>query len=149
MITIKRTSGADADFHFLVKLLDKELWLRYPDDQASYDPHNKIDNNTNVLVVYDHKTPVACGCIKNIDRDTVEIKRMFVKEDQRGKGISKMIMHELEVWAKDLGFKRMILETGFKQPEAIGLYKKCGYQQIENYGPYIGMTGSLCMAKAI
>jgi putative acetyltransferase len=149
MNTIKRTSSIDPDFHSLVEILDKELWTRYPHDQAAYDKHNKIENNNTVVVVYDYKTPIGCGCFKKIDSDTVEIKRMFVKDDQRGKGISKMIMHELEVWAKELGFKRIILETGFKQPEAIGLYERSGYHQIENYGPYIGMTGSLCMEKKI
>jgi putative acetyltransferase len=149
MITIKRTTSVDPDFHLLVKLLDKDLWTRYPHEQATYDKHNKIENNNTVVVVYNNEIPAGCGCFKKIDDDIVEIKRMFVKDDQRGKGISKMIMQELEAWSKELHFTRMILETGFKQPEAIGLYKKCGYQQIENYGPYIGMTGSLCMEKRI
>jgi putative acetyltransferase len=149
MLRLKRTDSTDQDFHLLVKLLDKELWVRYEAEQASYEKHNKIENNNTVVIAYEHDQPVACGCFKKIDDATAEVKRMFVIESQRGKGISKLIMRELEQWATTLSFKRMILETGFKQPEAIALYKKAGYTQIENYEPYVGMSGSLCMEKKL
>lgn len=149
MITLKRTDSSDAAFHFLVKFLNNDLWKRYPEEQATYDKHNKIENNNTVVVVFDNDQPVGCGCIKNVDTNTAEIKRMFVMESHRGKGISKLIMKELEQWARELRIHRLILETGNKQPEAISLYQKCGYTQIDNYPPYIGMPSSICMEKVI
>jgi GNAT superfamily N-acetyltransferase len=85
-----------------------------------------------VIIVYENGLAVGCGRFKVYDNDSVEIKRMFVKSDFRGKGISKLILNELEKWATELGFTRAILETGIKQPEAIGLYNKAGFIRIEN-----------------
>ena len=86
---------------------------------------------------------------KEFDADTVEIKRMFVSTEKRGKGISKHILNELEKWAAELGYTKFILETGVKQLEAIGLYNRFGYKQIENYGQYIGKPLSVCMSKEL
>ena len=91
--------------------------------------------------------PVGCGCFKKFNNSTVEIKRMFVPLSFRGKGISKKLLIELEQWAKEKGFSGFVLETGKKQHEAIGLYTKLGYQQIENYGQYVDMPNSVCFRK--
>ena len=67
----------------------------------------------------------------------------------RGRGIGGQILGELEGWAAELGFARAILETALKQPEAIGLYRKHGYRQIENYGPYVTQPKSVCFEKPL
>ena len=149
MITIKRTTSEDGHFHALVRDLDRDLWSRYPDTQATYDQFNKIENNNTVVIAYDGPDAIGCGCFKSVDRDTAEIKRMFVRQSHRGRGISKLIMSELEQWAKENGFRRLILETAERQPEAIGLYYKCGFSKIPNYPPYVGMDQSLCMEKVL
>ena len=74
---------------------------------------------------------------------------MFVSTENRGKGIAGKILDGLEAWAKELNFQECILETGFKQPEAIALYKKSGYEVIPNYGQYAGVVNSVCMRKRI
>jgi putative acetyltransferase len=149
MINILRTTSENPDFKKLIQQLDRELWSRYDESQAQYDQHNKIEDNKNVVIVYIENEPVGCGCLKQFDDDTMELKRMFVHPSQRGKGIAYSILHELESWAKEHTYSRIILETGFKQPEAIELYKKARYKVIENYGPYVGMKESICMAKEI
>jgi GNAT superfamily N-acetyltransferase len=78
---------------------------------------------------------------------TVEIKRMFVRPKQCGKGLASSVLRELESWAQELGYTHAILETGRKQAEAIGLYQKYGYKRIENYGQYQGMANSVCFGK--
>jgi GNAT superfamily N-acetyltransferase len=72
---------------------------------------------------------------------------MFVSTSGRGRGIATGILTELEKWAHELSFGKCILETGKKQPEAIGLYKKNGYTLIPNYGQYEGIENSLCFEK--
>ncbi len=67
----------------------------------------------------------------------------------RGKGIASKILAELEIWATELFYEKCILETGKKQPEAIALYKKNGYNIIPNYGQYAGVENSLCFEKEI
>jgi len=148
MQTIRVTSN-NSDFQELIKLLDIELNSRYDIIQAQYDKFNKIENIDTAVVGYLDSKPRGCGCFKVFDKDTVEIKRMFVKADFRGKGISKLILAELENWAGELGFSKAILETGIKQPDAIKFYSKLGYQKIDNFGQYIGNSNSVCFTKKI
>jgi GNAT superfamily N-acetyltransferase len=100
-------------------------------------------------VVYIDKKAVGCGAIRKYAQDTIEIKRMFVSENARGKGIGTRILTELEIWATELGFEKSILETGNMLPEAVRLYKKNNYIQIPNYGQYEGMEKSICFAKKL
>lgn len=148
-ITLKRTDSDNKDFAQLIRQLDKDLYNRYESVQAAYDAYNKIESIDTVIIAYHNNQPVGCGCFKTYSRDAVEMKRMFVGENFRGKGISKKILKALEVWASELGFSRAILETGTKQQEAIGLYQKSGYKQIENYGQYKDMIFSICYEKEI
>ena len=60
-----------------------------------------------------------------------------------------MVLAELESWAKELAYTKCVLETGIKMPEAIGLYRKMGYQSSPNYGPYAGKELSRCFEKTI
>jgi putative acetyltransferase len=145
----KRTNSDNLDFQELVVLLDADLKIRDGDDHPFYDQFNKIQNIRNVIVCYNDGKPIGCGAFKEYDSKTVEIKRMFVLPECRGKGIGLVILKELEFWAMELNYFACILETGKKQPEAISLYQKAGYAIIENYGQYENVENSVCMKKAI
>ena len=150
MIIIKRTDSKDRDFHSLVERLNKDLFERYDELQTFYNQFNKIENIHNVVVAYIDSIPVGCGCFKRFDDSSVEIKRMYAAEEQRGKGIGKAVLSELEKWAAELGNASTVLEMGNKQPEAARLYQGHGYTVIPNYGQYIGMEAtSICMKKEL
>jgi putative acetyltransferase len=149
MITLKRTNSDDLDFQTLVKELDKELAIRDGDDHGFYAQFNKIDSIKYVVLAYENVESVGCGAIKEFAEKTMEVKRMFVPLEIRGKGIASLVLQELEKWAGELGYEKCVLETGWKQPEAIRLYKKNGYSQIPNYGQYIGMENSVCFEKVL
>ena len=149
MILINRTTSENKDFGELITLLDGDLNNRYGTEQTVYDQYNIIEAIDTVVVAYLNNIPAGCGCFKIYDSDTIEIKRMFVKTEMRGKGISKLILKELENWGIEKGYSQAILETRIKQTEAIGLYEKSGYQKIENFGPYVGMPYSICMKKLL
>lgn len=149
MLTILRTTSDNKDFQQLVGSLDKELWKRYGHEQSQYDVHNKIENSKTIVIACVADEPVGCACLKPVDLFTIEIKRMYVLLQHRGKGIAIAILNELESWAMELSYIKMILETGPKQPEAITLYRKCGFDLIENYGPYADMPQSICMGKVL
>ena len=149
MYTFKRTDSSDNDFKKLVSLLDEELAKRDGEEHAFYDQFNKIESIKNVIVAYADQEPVAVGAFKKFSPIAVEIKRMFVTPDFRGKGIAFQILHQLEEWAAELGYSDCVLETGKKQPEAIALYKKSGYTVIPNYGQYKNVSNSVCMQKTI
>jgi putative acetyltransferase len=147
MIELRRTSSQDQNFQSLVLLLDKDLSVRDGEDHSFYAQFNKIDKIKEAVVAYQDKEPIGCGAIKRYDDQTAEVKRMFVKPEFRGFGIATKILSALEEWASELGYQYCVLETGQKQPEAIALYKKRGYQIIQNYGQYIGVENSVCMGK--
>lgn len=149
MIKILRTDSSNRDFIDLVMLLDNELQIRDGTDHSFYAQYNKIDKIKNVVVAYYNDIPVGSGAIKEYDISTIEIKRMFVKDEYRSKGIATKVLIELELWAEELGCNKCILETGIKQPEAIRLYTKNNYKVIPNYGQYAGVVNSVCMEKVL
>ena len=148
-IRIVTTTSENPDFVNLIAALDESLWERYPELKSDYWGNNIIELNPNVIVLYSENKPVACGCFKKYDKDTIEIKRMFVSPEARGMGLAQTILRELELWAQDLGYSFSVLETLYKQKEAIALYQKTGYSIVDNYEPYVGLENSICMRKPI
>ncbi|NQY92598.1 MAG: GNAT family N-acetyltransferase [Campylobacteraceae bacterium] len=144
-----KTNNTNKDFLHLTTSLDKDLNHRYGIQQEQYDQNNQLEAIETVLVGYIDNQAVACGCFKDIDEKTVEIKRIYVNESSRGKGFSYLLLSELEKWANKLGYTKAILEMGKGQPEALGLYSKCNYKIIDNYGPYKDLDNSICMEKIL
>ena len=133
----------------MVALLDADLAKSDGEDSAFYAQFNGIEHLNQTVVFYFDNIPVACGAFKRFDATSVEVKRMFVQPDYRGKGIASNVLKALEEWAKEIGYTTCVLETGLRQPEAIALYKKNNYQIIPNYPPYLGIENSVCFKKRI
>ncbi|MBQ1001612.1 GNAT family N-acetyltransferase [Streptomyces sp. RK62] len=109
------------------------------------------------LIAYDALgVPVASGGWRSQDENgegnqngDAELKRMYVVEDMRGRGIARRVLAALEEDARAAGRRRMVLETGVKQPEAVALYTSSGYEPCEKFGYYRFHELSLCYAKAL
>jgi GNAT superfamily N-acetyltransferase len=101
------------------------------------------------LVVRDEESAVGCGGICRFDETRAELKRMYVVPEARGRGLGRRILVQLEQEARLLGYHAVVLETGDQQPEALGLYRSAGYEQIPCYPPYSHRTLSLCFEKAL
>ncbi len=149
MYATKRTNSSNSDFIDLVQKLDLELAERDGADNLFYSQFNKIDAIKFAIVIYDNQKQIGCGAIKEFDGKSIEVKRMYVLPEYRGNGIAGIILSQLEAWASELNFENIVLETGKRQPEAIKLYQKSGYQIIENYGQYIGIDNSVCFKKSL
>jgi len=150
MISVRHSTHIDPDFQTFCELLNKEFWVRYPDSQHNFEPYNTVNATARVVLVYSGDTAVGCGCFRPMEKEeTIEIKRMYVREEFRGLGIAKIVLLELEKWAVAEGFTKSKLETGINQPEAIALYTRNGYQPIPNYPPYVGVDLSICMMKKL
>ena len=149
MYKLIRTNSQNKDFIDLVKLLDEDLARRDGEDHSFYAQYNKLDNINHALVLYKNNLPLSIGAIKEFDAESMEVKRMYTLSEFRGQGLAKRVLFELENWANELGYKRCVLETGKRQPEAINLYKKNGYRSISNYGQYMGIENSLCFEKQL
>lgn len=148
-LRIIRTDSAHPDFRMLVRSLDAYLAEKDGDEHAFYDQYNQLDNIRNVIVAYLDKEPVACGAIREISPRVTEVKRMYTRPAFRGRGYAAVVLGELEKWARELGFKKCVLETGLRQTEAVRFYGHNGYRRIPNYGPYAGVENSLCFEKEI
>jgi GNAT superfamily N-acetyltransferase len=149
MISIKRTDSGNKDFIALVRHLDADLAIRDGADHSFYSQFNSISAIRHALVAYVGKLPVGCGAIKHFNDKAMEVKRMYLLPEFRGKGIASSILAELENWAGELQYEKCVLETGTRQPEAIALYEKNGYTRIANYGQYAGVENSRCFEKIL
>ncbi|MET0781983.1 MAG: GNAT family N-acetyltransferase, partial [Microbacterium sp.] len=78
-----------------------------------------------------------------------ELKRMFVHPDARGRGVGIRLLERLETDARAAGLRQIVLETGTLHTAAQGLYLRCGYSPIPQFGQYIGEKHSYCMAKML
>lgn len=148
-MTLQRTDPSNTDFTQLVQQLDAHLAIIDGEDHAFYNAFNSIGFLKYAVVAYEDNKPVACGAIKEFNSMAIEVKRMFTLPEWRGKGLASQILKELEIWTKELGYTNCVLETGIRQPEAIAMYEKCGYQRIANYGQYAGVDTSVCFEKTL
>jgi ribosomal protein S18 acetylase RimI-like enzyme len=78
-----------------------------------------------------------------------EIKRMWVEQAYRRRGLARRILAELEATAAANGCRRMVLETGTEQPEAVAFYRRSGYERIDRFGVYRDDASSLCFAREL
>ena len=117
--------------------------------REKYNAYNQLDRIHEAIVVYEGDTPVGGGAIRKYSETDVELKRIFVQPEYQGQGVGRQLVSRLIDWAKELGYERMILETGELLKESCALYQKLGFEVIPNYGPYVNMPESLCMAKKL
>lgn len=144
-----RTDSCNGDFIRLVERLDAFLAVINGEDHSFYNRFNSLDTIRNVVVVYDGDQAVSCGAFKRFDEVSCEIKRMFTEPSHRGRGLAGIVLDELEKWARESGYASAVLETSVKLDAAKNLYRRKGYDRIENYGPYRDAPDSLCFMKSL
>ena len=148
---IQYTSGNNQDFVRLCQMLDDNLneLVGGEAQRTEYHQYNHLDHIHDVILIYDNDTPIACGAFKYYEEGVAEVKRVFVRKEFRGQGISKLLMQQIEDKARFQGYDSLILETGKPMKSAIGLYSSIGFQAIDNYGQYKNLPLSICMLKDI
>jgi putative acetyltransferase len=148
-MNLVRTNSQNPDFQALVKLLDAHFLIKNGDKNDFFAQFNKLDSIKNVVLAFENDVAISCGSIKQYSENTMEIKRMFTKQEHRGQGIASKILAELESWAKELGYSEMILETLKSEENVVNTYRKNGYKVIPNFGQYVESEMSICMQKTI
>jgi Acetyltransferases len=138
----------------LIAELDAELRARYPEDGACHfrlDADDVAPGRGVFLVAVDDATeePLGCGAVRVIEPGVGEIKRMYVRPQARGHGIATALLDALEAEASALLVDRVVLETGDRQDEALGLYKRAGYTEIPCFGEYADSPLSVCMGRTL
>ena len=143
---------SDEGVRALVEKSDRYLSGLYPPESNHAEPLDVLTAAGSAFFgVYDDGRAVACGAVKMVTGEAPygEIKRVFVDESQRGKGLAVTIMAHLEQYLFDQGIFVVRLEAGPKQPEAIGLYKKLGYLERGPFGNYRDDPLSIFMEKRL
>ena len=145
-VTILPEEPGSPDALELIGKLDEELLTRYPPTSLHGMEPSKVD--TFVIARIDG-LPVGCGGLINISEEAGEIKRLFVRTESRGKGIARQLLKMLESTGLELGYKKLRLETGDRQPESISLYESSGYYPISRFGEYTDDPHSRCYEKML
>ncbi len=149
-IVYRRVGGDSPAFTGLCRELDG--WLLKTVGKVSLAPYEELNQAVGVkdaFLAFDGEEAVGCVCLKAYDGETAEMKRFFVREGFRGRGIARGLFETLEAFARERGYKRLILETDEMLSAAVRFYRKAGFEMIENYGPYEKMEKSLCMGKLL
>ncbi len=129
-----------------------------PGDQSKVDVDDFEPPNGYFVVGYLDGQPVAMGGWRRLgdrpglpSQDTAEIKRMYVAPSARGRGLSRVVMAELENSAREAGVEWLVLETGRPQTSAVVLYRSSGYTDVDGtpYGHYVGHPDAIHLGKAL
>jgi GNAT superfamily N-acetyltransferase len=134
----------------LISALDAELCKRYPNMPIhGIEPAEFRSSGGVFLIARVVGVPVACGALRPLIDDAAEVKRMFVRPDQRGNGFGRAMLAALEAIAKHRGYRTVRLETGDSQKEAIALYQSAGYHPVPCFGEYAADPRSRCFEKPL
>lgn len=162
MPTLRIVSTAITDpvsIELLTEMIVEIEW-RYgddisPDDAAQLAPLD-LTARGDFFIAWLDDAPVGCAALRPFpypnappDGQTAELKRMFVRPAARGNGIASALLDRVEQRARALGYRRLWLETGTAQPEAIQFYERRGYQPIPTYGQYADDPRSWCYGKSL
>jgi len=128
----------DPDVQRLTAAQQVELRARYDGAGEPGTPPSAADVSVVLLARDEHGIALGCGALRRLGEDAAEVKRMYVVPEARGRGVSKALLRGLEDAAAARGWSTLRLETGPRQPEAIGLYERAGYRPIAAFGAYAG-----------
>jgi GNAT superfamily N-acetyltransferase len=161
-ITLARVDWLDPRACSLRAAMDIEMNAIYADSLTSYPPALRslftaafsVDPATVVatVLVFDSGSgsPVGqAGLRPHGVGGALEVKKVVVDPDHRGRGISRTLMFELENAAREFGAPSLVLQTGDRQPAAIGLYESVGYRLIPPYPPFELMSNAVCYEKVL
>lgn len=134
----------------LTDLVQAEYVVRYGsrDESPIHDAHFALPDGY-FVVAYDGEVPAAMGGWHRHRPEEAEIRRMFVRDEFRRRGLARLILARLEDSARENGFDRLVLETGLVQPEAVALYRDCGYTDVPAFGYYTEAPLSLHLGKSL
>ena len=136
----------------MLNAFEEEVRRRYdepPADVGYFDPALVSVAASVFLIARIEGRAVGCGALVPMEDKIVEIKRMFVLPNERGRGVAKKILQTLQAYAQEFDYDRIRLETGIKQPESIALYGKSGFYRVPNFPPFEEDRTAVCFEKQI
>lgn len=150
-VTLTRESLSSPVAQQLISALNAELSALYPEPGATHFVLTETDvapGNGIFLVARIGEEALGCGALRRWNDREAELKRMYVADAARGRGIGRALLEALEAEARRLGVTRMVLETGIRQTAAEQLYRGAGYVVVPTFPQYESPI-ALCMAKML
>lgn len=135
------------DYAVLAKKLDDYYFSLVGDVHLRYAEANRPENMACRVIAYDGSTPIGCGCWKAVDKQTAEVKRIFVEPAYRRRGVASAIIDLLESHICASGYSRALLETARTTGDSHALYLSLGYREIDYYGSPAGAENCRCFLK--
>jgi GNAT superfamily N-acetyltransferase len=148
-MTTDITTYDDPAFAALAVAQEDELRERYGGESEPGVKPSAEDVLLAVVIRDDEGVPVACGALRVLDDEAVELKRMYVVPEARGRGLARAVLAAIEDAARARGFTVARLETGSWQGDAIALYTSSGYHEIPLFGAYAGAPESRCFERSL
>jgi putative acetyltransferase len=149
-VTIRREDPRQPEVVALIAYLDQLMASLYPaESNHLLDVETLAAPDVTFLVARINDKVIGCGGLRSHDAELGEVKRMFVSPEARGLGLGKQILAAIEVEATRQGLRRLALETGIHQPEAIGLYRRAGFGECPPFADYKPDPLSLFMVKEL
>ena len=139
----------NSDFSALTAQLDAYYIELVGDVHLRYAPYNLPHLFAARVVAYEDGKAIACGCWKDMEADTAEIKRIYVLPQHRRKGAASRIIAALEADITAAGKRRIILETARTTADSEALYLALGYREIDYYGSPAGAENCRCFEKLL
>ncbi len=149
MPTISPAAWDDPEVARLTAAQQAELRDRYGGAGEPGRPPSASDVAVVLLARDDDGTPIGCGALRPLGAGEAELTRMYVVPAARGRGVSKLLLAGLEVEALSRGWTTLRLETGPRQPEAVGLYTRAGYEPAAAFGGRADEQDSLFLARGL
>lgn len=149
--TLSRTPYGSPVARLLCEEIQDEYVRRYGSgDETALGDGDFDPPNGDFFVAYgEDGEPAGCGGWRGHGAGDAEMKRVYVREHLRRRGLARLIVAAVEASAAEAGRSRVILETGPLQPEAIAMYRELGYEKVTPFGHYADADDSLHLGKAV
>ena len=136
-VRLEERSFDSPEAQALIAEVQQEYVRRYGGaDETPVDPTEFAEPQGTFLLALQGERAIGCAGVRRHQDGVAEVKRMYVRPEHRRRGHARRMLAELESWAAARGYRRVVLETGLEQPEAIALYTSCGYTAIPGFGHY-------------
>ncbi len=122
----------------------RELYPELFSAQSASPTNSPLPERGAYVIAYVDETPLACGAIRPYEADVAEVRRMYVHRAHRRLGLARAVLSHLVTQASEFGYRRVILETGFKQVAAMRFYESAGFERIAPFGKYVDDPTSVC-----
>lgn len=166
MVEAKQTKPAIMDSAFVISSVDplgsdalalleqaaveaRRLYADLTEASAPMPTNPPLEPRSIYLIAYDRGRPVGCGAFRPIDAGAAELRRMYVIQAERRRGVAQALLAELELAARRLGYTTLRLETGVRQRPAMMFYETNGFHRIPPFGPYRADPTSVCYEKRL